>query len=127
MFKNYFFNQRHDTFSCWGASPSSCPAQASSPPASPAIYACICAPGMFDVGTGECAACATGTYKEQAVDDEGDVAAEAAPCGGDEAPRGAEGRRFAAEAAPYSRACTAGPLCGQRRVSISMGRIVGPV
>ena len=36
---------------------SSCPAHASSPPASPAIYACICGAGMFDTGTGECQAC----------------------------------------------------------------------
>ena len=30
---------------------------------------------MFDVGTGECAACAAGAYKEQALDHGGDVAA----------------------------------------------------
>jgi hypothetical protein len=53
----------------------SCPAHASSLPASPAISACICGPGMFDAGTGECAACAAGAHKEQALDDEGDVAA----------------------------------------------------
>ena len=54
---------------------SRCPAHASSPLASPAIYACICGPGMFEVDMGECAACAAGAYKEQALDDEGDVAA----------------------------------------------------
>ena len=53
----------------------SCPAHATSPAASPAIDACICDPGMFDVGTGECAACAPGSHKERAADDDGDVAA----------------------------------------------------
>ncbi len=44
------------------------------PKASPVIYACICDPGMFDVGTGECTAYASGSYKEQAADDDRDVA-----------------------------------------------------
>ena len=56
---------------------SECPVDSSSALAAPALYACICRAGLFefDQDTGACAPCAPGSYKEQALDNDGDFAA----------------------------------------------------